>query len=136
MTEQSAITMAEYRQKRVGAALRMLLNLLLQDEVSQSDFELTAVNLSSGLNEAEREMLVHLLISSMPADTAESVCRQAFRGAGYPTPALMDDALSEARFWALDANSKELGAYAMACVEQMSTERRAAFLKWALADHD
>lgn len=133
LDDQKPANMAEYRKTRIVGAGRVILALLMNERPTTDDFLLTVTNLSAGLSETERELLLHAIITSLPADTAETLVRGAFEGAGYPRPALMEDSLSDARFWAGDANSKELGAYAMACFERMTPQRRADFIKWAEA---
>lgn len=123
-------TMDDLRKRRLTAASRLILGVLLDGPLSTDRFNLTAAHIATDLSEPDRELLLHLIVASLPADVAERLVQGAFDGAGYPTPTLMDDALGEARFWASGANAKELGAYAMASVEKMSKERRAAFLKW------
>lgn len=113
--------------KRRIAALRMMA-AYLSDE--SPDRGLYAMNVKQDLTDRERSMLLRLFMDTFPPDQAEEIVRDALKGAGYPSPVLTDDALSDARFWASQANANELKAYAMACVERMSKGLLAGFKKW------
>lgn len=122
-------TMEDMRIKRRMTALRWLHEAMAGIE-AQDQRDMCAASLRVMLTDDERSELLLALVSSMQPDFAESVVREAFIGAGHPTPCLLDDALSDARFWASMANANELRAYAMACIEIMSADRREKLARW------
>ena len=118
-------TIEELRQKRHAGAARLLLMVM------KGDFDdMAPVALKQTLTDEERAWLGELILSTFPADQAEQLCRNWFRGQGAPGASFADSPVADARFWAQGANSKELDAYAMACVKEMSEKRRRQFSQW------
>lgn len=129
MTDQPS--MEDLRKKRVLAGMQMLTSIVVAGRPEKmDDYGMCVASLRADLTEAQRTDLLFMLIRSFPADVAEDVCKLAFIGAGWPQPSLMGDPLSDARFWASDANSKELKAYAIACADRMSPSGKKALHEW------
>lgn len=128
--KEKQVTAEDLFKARTNAAARMMLSYVHKGCPGGHEAELYALNLCRDLGEFERGALAALMLSTFPADMAERLCQAWFEGAGYPSAKLMDDPRADARFWASDANSKEIGAYAMACFERMSPKRKAEFSKW------
>ena len=124
------VTARELFERRVQVAARLMLRFVLTG-CQEKDAELFSMSVARDLTEYERGALVAMLLNTFPPDVAESLCQAWFRGAGFPSATLMDDAMSDARFWAGGANAKELDAYAVACFTRMSQGRKAQFLEWA-----
>lgn len=122
------MTPEEGRKKRILAACRMVLKFLMTRP--EKDADLYALNLTKDLTEAERMGLLFLLLATFPADQAADLVTEYFDGAGIPT-SLMDDPWGDAKFWAQNANAKELSAFSAACFDQMSKQKRVQFLEWA-----
>jgi len=126
--EVAEVTACDLRIKRIVAAWRMMFRFI--EKADDKDRDLYALNLCRDLTEDDRVRILELILDTFPPDMAESVCMEWFRGAGYPGAGLMDSPVADARFWAQQANSKEIDAYAMACVHRMSPQRRRQFSAW------
>ena len=127
-----SVTRAELRKKRQVAACSAMLTFLTKEQIS-GDTELVqySESIRRDLAEQERLALLWILMDTLPPDYAEFACQQWFMGKGMPGAAIMDDPMADARFWASDANAKELSAYAVACFNRMSAKRQSEFLVWA-----
>lgn len=122
------VTASELRLKRVAAGCQLLFRHIAKAD--DGDRTLYAMNLRGDLTEEDRLRLLSVILDTFPPDLAERACQGWFEGAGYPGAAMMDNPVSDARFWADSANSKEIDAYAMACVKRMSPKRRGQFAEW------
>lgn len=131
MTDQTpALTPDEFRRKRVTAGVRRLLSMLLDPPKDEGDRAVCYLRVCVDLTESERELLLDVMLGSFPADEAERIVKEHFAGAGFPVLEKYGEPIHDARLWAADANSGELKAYAMACVERMSPKLVTAFRKW------
>lgn len=126
--EVTEVTARELRLRRIAAGFRMMFQFVLKADDDNRD--LYAMNLRSDLTEDDRLRVLTLVLDTFPPDVAEDACMEWFRGAGYPGAGLMDSPVADARFWSQQANSKEIDAYAMACVHRMSPRRRQQFSTW------
>lgn len=124
------MTADEVRQKRHIAAMRLLFAFVKE---LPGDRDLYAMNLRGDLSEVERAQLIAVLLDTFPADIAEQQLSAWFSEAGSPMPSFDDNYLADARFWSGMACAKELGAYAIACFENMSDKRKREFAQWVNA---
>lgn len=122
------VTAQSIRQTRATAAMRMVLNFLLEPPEDRSGH---AANLARDLSEDDRIRLLWLFMDTFPGHIAEQAAQAFFEGVGYPGASIMEDPREDAKFWAGQANPKEVDAFAMACFNRMSKNRRHQFLQWA-----
>lgn len=125
-----ALTGKELRLKRHTGAAQMVLNLLQQDLQDQDQQRLYSINLASSLSEQERIVLAWVLIDTFPADVAETIAQTWFEGQGMPGVSLTEDPRTDAKFWASDANARELSSYAAAAFNQMSPKAKQSFAEF------
>ena len=126
------VTAGDIRAKRLLVATRLLLRGLMTDELGAAESRgLYAMNLRGDLSEEERANVAFTFLETFSPDIAEALCQQWFKGAGFPGASLMENPVSDARFWSDGANPKEIDAYAMACFKRMSATRQKQFLEWA-----
>jgi len=125
-----SFTGKELKLKRHTAAAKLVLSLLQKDLRNQKDHPLYSINLGRDLTDDERVTLTWVLLDTFPADQMEEIVRTWFENKGMPGVSLMDDPRADAKFWASDANGRELSAYAAASFNQMSPKAKAAFRSW------
>lgn len=80
---------------------------------------------------AERATSLCMCIADMPPEDAAPILEAALlqMAAGQPTPPLLG-IMDQAAWWADFALPVELDAYALACVNRMTSPRRTAFLNY------
>lgn len=120
-------SMDEFKRQRVIEACKTLCVALLAQQDGENIDGTVPIFMMGTLNEEQRGLVAEIFLRSFPADQAEAICQDVFKGAGWPKPCLMTEANSDARHWVKSANAVEQRAYTMALVEHMHQDQLKRF---------